>query len=144
MRVSVRRRAGPSLPLAKDLNEALAYFVTDLLACWDRKAVFDAVSAVLRFSRDGLVRLTLAPGRWKRAWPGAQVHRYLEALTVASRDTAERPGPDGTTVAERCASLRFDFLRIVCGYEHFVALNLPLGDLMEKPFEKLARFPKDL
>ena len=45
---------------------------------------------------------------------------------------------------EPCAALRFDFLRIICGYEHFVALNMPSADVMERPFEKLIRFPKDL
>ena len=58
VRASVRRRAGPSLQLAKDLNEALAYFVTDLLTCWDRKTVFDAVREALLFSTDNLAKLT--------------------------------------------------------------------------------------
>ncbi len=38
---------------------------------------------------------------------------------------------------------KFDFLRIVCGYEHYIALNLPSSDYLEKPFEKLSLIEKD-
>jgi hypothetical protein len=48
------------------------------------------------------------------------------------------------TEAEACGQLRWEWLRTVCAHEHWVALNLPSEDVMERPFDKLARFPRDL
>ena len=41
---TVRQRVTTHFQLAKDLNDAAALFLNDLLAFWSRKAVFDAVS----------------------------------------------------------------------------------------------------
>jgi len=40
-------------------------------------------------------------------------------------------------------ALKFDFVKIVCGYEHFIPLNFPLQSSVEKPFEKVTNIHRD-
>ena len=82
-----------------------------------------------------------------------QLQTYLEALTISvpvgvsasgALEEKRRMVMESTPEVDQCGVMRFMLLRLVGGYEHYIALNLPLAELMEKPFEKILRFPKEL
>jgi len=44
---------------------------------------------------------------------------------------------------EQLIALKFDFIKIICGYEHYIPLNFPLRNSVDNPFEKLENLQKD-
>ena len=44
---------------------------------------------------------------------------------------------------ETLIALKFDFIKIICGYEHYIQLNFPLRNSVDNPFEKLENLQKD-
>ncbi|KPM04895.1 dedicator of cytokinesis protein 7-like protein 2 [Sarcoptes scabiei] len=82
----------------ENLNSSLAFFIRDLLSILERFYVF------------GLIK------------------QYLTTMIASTINTdQEQSKRTSNKFNERLFKLRIDFLRIICGHEHFFALNIPFG-----------------
>lgn len=83
----------------RELNEAIAYFVTDAFSFLDRKTVLGIV------------------------------HTHVTVLSVNPSDMM--------------VNFKVDFIRVICAYEHFVAVCLPTQEVVDRPFDRFANIQQE-
>ncbi|KAL7748929.1 hypothetical protein RI367_005577 [Sorochytrium milnesiophthora] len=94
----VHRRGMTGLNIGKELNEALGYFLIDIMPYMTKTFMFDLIES--------------------------------HSLSFKAEES--------TTLC----SFKFDFLRTVYGYEHYIPLNLCLQSYFDEPFSKLSSLKK--
>ena len=118
-----------SFPIAKELNESLAYILTDLLPFINRQLVFSLVKII----DSDLSLSSLLFSKLNCAQPlmivSQQIQKYSENIQYSD--------------PEQLIALKFDFIKIICGYEHYIPLNFPLRNSVDNPFEKLENLQRD-
>lgn len=85
------------------LNQSVAFFIRDLLSTIDRHFVFNLI-------KNYYCKLSFSP---------ANIFTFTESNNEANSVSKQ--------LSDSLFDLKVDFLRVLCGHEHFVALNLPLG-----------------
>lgn len=94
--------------LLPNLNQSIGFFIRDLLSVLDRHFVFNLIKTYCR-------KLSIMMPSASKSF------QYLVPETNSNNSSNSK------NLSDQLFDLKVDFLRVLCGHEHFAALNLPIG-----------------
>jgi len=119
-------------PVAKEITESYAYFIHDCFPFFQRKFL---LARVPLFPSSTL----FLPTRKEEKRKEISIYFLFAFLPqmINFTDSILNSEPDNLI------NLKFDFMKIVCGYEHTLALNFPVWETFQSPFQKVGFYQKE-